>query len=113
MRRFNYRKLRELLPALAQSPRSRRAERYLRERFPEAATEAKSKERPRRRSDGVREYSLTALTRRACGAARNEAAVPYLRMSGRWLDKCGFPVHARVFVKVEPGRLVLTTEDPA
>ena len=40
-------------------------------------------------------------------------SVPYLRMSGRWLEQSGFAVGTRVYVKAEHGRLILTNEDPA
>ena len=32
---------------------------------------------------------------------------PSLRLRGRWLDRAGFPIGARVRVLVEPGRLVV------
>lgn len=114
MRRFRYRELLGRLPALTRGPRSRRAERYLREHFPDEAKEAQRKPKRPRRRDGVREYRMTSRARplhRYYGSP--EEYVPYLRMSGRWLTQSGFPIDARVFVKVEPGRLILTVEDPA
>ena len=41
-----------------------------------------------------------------------EARVPILRMSGRWLAEHGFPIGARVYVQVEQGRVILTTTKP-
>lgn len=107
MRRFRYSELRAQLPVLARGPLTKRAERYLREHFPDAAKETTKKTKPGRRRDGVREYTVTMM-----GAAQGES-VPHLRMSGRWLERCGFAGRTRVFVRVEPGRLVLTTADPA
>ncbi len=107
MKRFRYGELHKHLPALVRWPRSRRAERYLREHFPHAAQERRAKAQPRRRRDGMREYTITSI-----GTTRG-AAVPFLRMSGRWLEQCGFSSRARVFVRVEPGRLVVTMDDPA
>jgi Toxin SymE, type I toxin-antitoxin system len=34
---------------------------------------------------------------------------PFLRLEGRWLDKAGFSIGARVRVDVTPGRLVIET----
>lgn len=107
MRRFHYSELRTNLPALARGPRTRRAERYLREHFPHAAREPRAKATTARRRDGVREYTITLK------AAAQGRAVPFLRMSGRWMEQCGFSGRTRVFVRVEPGCLVLTTYDPA
>ena len=106
MRRFRYQELRDRLPVLARMPRSRRAERYLREHFPNAAKEPQRKRKRERRRDDVRVYTITSM-----GTARGEA-VPHLRMSGRWLERCGFANRTRVFVTVEAERLVLTTTDP-
>lgn len=106
MRRFSYRELREHLPAMARMPLSKRAERYLREHHPEAAKEPRPKKTPATRRDHVRIYTITTM-----GAARGES-VPHLRMSGHWLERCGFGARTRVFVHVEPGRLVMTTTDP-
>jgi hypothetical protein len=39
-----------------------------------------------------------------------EAMVPYLRMSGRWLKEHGFGIGSVVQVRVEHGRLTLTSE---
>ena len=107
MRRFNYRELRRRLPALARVPLSRRAERYLRERFPNEAKEVRPKASEKSRRDGMRVYTITMM-----GTARG-VSVPHLRMSGRWLEKCGFGPRSRVFVTVEKGRLILTAADPA
>lgn len=36
-----------------------------------------------------------------------EAVVPYLRMSGRWLEEHGFAIGSAVQVRVEQGRVTL------
>ena len=107
MRRFRYRELRDRLPILARMPRSRRAERYLREHFPNAAKEQQRKKKSQRRRDDVRMYTITSM-----GTASGKA-VPHLRISGRWLERCGFGNRTRVFVTVEVGRLIVTVGDPA
>jgi hypothetical protein len=42
-----------------------------------------------------------------------EAIVPYLRMSGRWLEEHGFVVGSCVQVLVEHGRVTLVSEAAA
>jgi hypothetical protein len=39
-----------------------------------------------------------------------EAVVPYLRMSGRWLEEHGFVIGSGVQVLVEQGRVTLISE---
>lgn len=100
------------LPILARSRRSRAAQQFLRERAPERAASAPRGSKPHRRRDDVREYTMTSIARPGMRGASPDVSVPFLRMSGRWLDRCGFPIGSRVYLKVEPGRLVMTTEDP-
>ena len=38
--------------------------------------------------------------------------VPFVRLSGAWLHRHGFPVGAAVEVEAEPGRLVLRAVEP-
>jgi len=38
--------------------------------------------------------------------------MPYLRLLGRWLEKCGFAVGSEVRVEVSQGRLVLEVISP-
>lgn len=40
--------------------------------------------------------------------ALDRAVVPWLRLSGRWLEKAGFAVDGKVRIQVELGRLVIT-----
>jgi hypothetical protein len=114
------------LPALARSGNGRVARRYRREFRPatalvldrreietpddgrsrRAVVELTNNEKRKRRCDGVRVLRLSSLHRR-------ETKVPYLRLSGRWLEECGFPVGAPIYVKAERGKLIVTNEDPA
>jgi hypothetical protein len=66
--------------------------------------------RPSRRGGkgGPRELSITILFRASQRARNGEAPVPYLRISGRWLEQYGLTRGSRVVVSGEPGRLVLT-----
>ena len=65
---------------------------------------------------GPRELSITTLFRASQRARSGEAPVPYLRISGRWLERYGLTRGSRVVVSGEPGKLVLTVTaaaDPA
>jgi len=42
------------------------------------------------------------------GTATSAERVPYLRVSGRWLEQLGFGRGSRIIVSGELGRLVLT-----
>lgn len=55
-------------------------------------------------------YVLTLSARRIARRNLPEAAVPYLRMSGRWLEECGFAIGSGVQVLVEQGRVTLISE---
>ena len=55
-------------------------------------------------------YVLTLSVRRIARRSLPEAVVPYLRMSGRWLEEHGFPIGAGVQVVVERGRVTLISE---
>lgn len=56
---------------------------------------------------GPRELSITTLFRASQRARSGETPVPYLRISGRWLEQYGLTRGSRVVVSGEPGRLVL------
>lgn len=45
---------------------------------------------------------------RLCGPA----PMPFLRLQGRWLEKCGFAIGSEVRVQVTQGRLVLEVVAP-
>lgn len=107
MRRVSYRELREHLAVMARLPLMTRAERYLRQQCQDAASARPAKNTPKKRRERVRVYTITLKS------AAGGQSVPHLRMSGRWLERYGFGNRTRVFVHIEPGRLVLTTTDPA
>jgi hypothetical protein len=52
-------------------------------------------------------YVLTLSSRRITRRTLPEAVVPYLRMSGRWLEEHGFAIGSGVQVVVEQGRVTL------
>jgi len=39
---------------------------------------------------------------------RSPQVLPLIRLSGKWLDRLGFPIGSKLRVEAEPGRLVLT-----
>jgi len=39
---------------------------------------------------------------------RPPQVMPLIRLSGKWLDRMGFPIGSALAVEAEPGRLVLT-----
>lgn len=59
--------------------------------------------------NGLRELTVTTLHRAARHGGRDEA-VPYLRLSGRWLEQYGLTCGCRVVVSGEPGQLILTVD---
>lgn len=66
--------------------------------------------RPSRRggNGSKREVVVTSLFR-VCGAYhRRQQIVPYIRMSGAWLQRLGFRRGARIEITEERERLVLT-----
>ncbi|HYC89117.1 MAG TPA: SymE family type I addiction module toxin [Thermoanaerobaculia bacterium] len=67
-------------------------------------------QRPSRRGGmhGLRELTVTTLHRVSSRHGGREQAVPYLRISGRWLEQYGLMRGCRVVVSGEPGKLVLT-----
>ena len=71
--------------------------------------------RPSRRGGkgGPRELSITTLFRASQRARSGELPVPYLRISGRWLEQYGLTRGSRVVVSGERGTLVLTVASAA
>ena len=55
-------------------------------------------------------YVLMLSARRIARRDLPEVVVPYLRMSGRWLEEHGFGIGSVVRVLVEHGRLTLISE---
>ena len=64
----------------------------------------------RHRADGQREFSISTLYR----GNRNtqDGRVPYIRLSGQWLEAFGFMRGERVLIAAEQGRLVVTLAPP-
>lgn len=44
-------------------------------------------------------------------AYRRPIEVPFLRVQGKWLEQAGFTIGDRVNIEVQPGRLIVTTEE--
>jgi hypothetical protein len=61
---------------------------------------------------GPRELSVTTLWRGDENAPRGGKPVPYVRISGGWLEQLGFTPGSRVVVAAEQGCLVLTLMEP-
>jgi len=89
------------LPALSR-PRRRRVRKPM-DRPVEARKEAQP--RPARAP-----YVLTLSSRRIVRRTLPEAVVPYLSMSGRWLEEHGFAIGSGVQVVVERRRVTLISE---
>ena len=66
--------------------------------------------RPSRRGgrDGKRELVVAAMYRESSGYHRKKTVVPFIRMSGLWLQQLGFDRGDRIEVTAERERLVLT-----
>src|ERR1051325_1846979 len=100
------------LPALARNRSSRAARRFLLKHAAADVLVFPKKRRNPRRKD-VHVLAMATLNRPSATNTTGWVTVPYLRMSGRWLEQSGFGAGTRVYVKAEPGRLILTNEDPA
>ena len=66
--------------------------------------------RPSRRggNGGKRELVVTSMYRESGGFRRRQTVVPFIRMSGVWLEQLGFDRGDRIEVTTEHERLVLT-----
>jgi hypothetical protein len=66
--------------------------------------------RPSRRggNGGRRELVVTSMYRESGGYRRRQTVVPFIRMSGVWLEELGFDRGDRIEVTAEHERLVLT-----
>ena len=62
------------------------------------------------RSDGQRVVSIGSLYREQSTRANNR--VPYVRLSGHWLEQLGFTCGAQLLIASEQGKLVLTIAPP-
>jgi hypothetical protein len=65
--------------------------------------------RPSRRGgrDGKREFVVAAMYRESSGYQRRKTVVPFIRLSGLWLQQLGFDRGDRIEVTAEHQRLVL------
>lgn len=68
---------------------------------------------PRRRGAEGEPHEVTVTTLCRDGAGRRGEAVPFLRLSGRWLERLGFQRGSRVAIAPEAGILVLTVRRTA
>ncbi|MEA2326989.1 MAG: Toxin SymE, type toxin-antitoxin system [Thermoanaerobaculia bacterium] len=57
---------------------------------------------------GKRELVVAAMYRESGGYRRRQTVVPFIRMSGAWLQQLGFGRGDRIEVTAERERLVLT-----
>lgn len=66
--------------------------------------------RPSKRggNGGQRELVVAAMYRKGSGYRRHPTVVPFIRMSGLWLEQLGFDRGDRIEVTAEHERLVLT-----
>ncbi|MGA8808452.1 MAG: SymE family type I addiction module toxin [Thermoanaerobaculia bacterium] len=69
---------------------------------------------PRRehRKKDIRTLTVSMLLRQRSSRQSGHDRVPFLRVSGRWLEQCGFAIGARYFVTVAQGKLMLTLAEP-
>jgi toxic protein SymE len=83
-------------------------------RSPHIASTATGEERttnaPRRerRKEHIRTLTVSMLLRQRSPGRSGHDRVPFLRVSGRWLEQCGFAIGARYYVTVAQGKLMLT-----
>jgi hypothetical protein len=66
-----------------------------------------------RRKTGIRRLTVSMLLRQRSSGRSGHDRVPFLRVSGRWLEQCGFAIGARYYVTVAQGKLMLTLAAPA
>lgn len=60
--------------------------------------------------NGQRRITIGSLLRST--RTHGEGHVPYVRMSGRWLERAGFGCGARLLIAAEEGKLVITLAPP-
>jgi len=107
--RFVYRVTTEGKKALAEYERANGKPAYTKARRTPAVAEALDaedwRERKRRRKKEARKRGLRLQT--VYGRSRAGRKFPDLRMTGRWLERAGFPLGQEYEVEVEAGRLTL------
>jgi toxic protein SymE len=80
-----------------------------------ATAEERTTNAPRRerRKKDIRTLTVSMLLRQRSSRQSVHDRVPFLRVSGRWLEQCGFAIGARYYVTVAQGKLMLTLAEPA
>jgi len=68
--------------------------------------------RRERRTKDIRTLTVSMLLRQRSSRRSGHDRVPFLRVSGRWLEQCGFAIGARYYVTVAQGKLMLTLAVP-
>jgi|GEM_PF-1281334 len=64
------------------------------------------------RKKDIRTLTVSMLLRQRSSRRSGHDRVPFLRVSGQWLDQCGFAIGTRYYVTVAQGRLMLTLVEP-
>jgi toxic protein SymE len=65
-----------------------------------------------RRKKNIRTLTVSMLLRQRSSRRSAHNRVPFLRVSGRWLEQCGFAIGARYYVTLAHGKLLLTLAEP-
>jgi hypothetical protein len=68
--------------------------------------------RHERRKKDIRTLTVSMLLRQRSSRRSGHDRVPFLPVSGRWLEQCGFAIGARYYVTVAQGKLMLTLAEP-
>jgi hypothetical protein len=79
-----------------------------------ATAEGRTTNTPRRerRKEHIRTLTVSMLLRPRSSMRSGRDRVPFLRVSGEWLEQCGFAIGARYHVTVAQGKLLLTLAEP-
>jgi toxic protein SymE len=79
-----------------------------------ATAEERTTNSPRRQlwKECIRTLTVSMLLRQRSSRRSGHDRVPFLRVSGRWLEQCGFAIGARYYVTVAQGKLTLTLAEP-
>jgi len=68
--------------------------------------------RRERRKKDIRTLTVSMLLRQRSSRRSGHDRVPFLRVSRRWLEQCGFSIGMRYYVTVAEGKLMLTLAEP-
>jgi hypothetical protein len=77
------------------------------------ANERTKEPRRERRKEDIRTLTVSMLLRQRSSRRSGHDRVPFLRVSGRWLEQCGFAIGTQYYVTVSQGKLMLTLVQPA